>query len=155
MRTINFPCDFDDFIHPSTYVNKLLFSGPGEDSEGTNLQLWNIITEEKIFEFADLTKDMPAITCIEQSPIVDVVALGFQNGEIMLINLLYNELVLRFSQSQDGGPIKTMSFSSDISMGVSLLASVTESRTGGQNVIFWDLNKKKIYSTLPGPHADK
>ena len=31
MRTVNFACDFDDFIHPSTYVNKLLFSGPDED----------------------------------------------------------------------------------------------------------------------------
>jgi len=113
------------------------------------------MTEEKIFEFTDVAKDMPAITCIEQSPVVDVVAVGFQNGEIMLINILYNEVVLRFSQSQDGGPIKTMSFSSDIGMGVSLLASVAESRTGGQNVVFWDLNKKKIYSTLSGPHADK
>ena len=140
MRTLNLGCDFDNFIHPTTYVNKLLLSGPVEDSEASTLQLWNIMTEEKIFEFTDLTQDLPTITCIEQSPVVDVVALGFQNGEILLVNILYNELILRFSQSQDGGSIKTMSFSSDIAMGISLLASVTDSRAGGQNIVFWDLN---------------
>ena len=65
MRTIKFESAFDNFVHPSTYVNKLLFSGSTENGDGTTLQLWNIMTEEKIFEFGDITKDMPAITCIE------------------------------------------------------------------------------------------
>ena len=96
-RSIKFACPFDDFIHPTTYVNKLLFSGSTEDSEDATLQLWNIMTEEKIFEFADITKGMPPITCIQQSPVADVVALGFQNGEIMLVNILYSEQLLAFS----------------------------------------------------------
>jgi U3 small nucleolar RNA-associated protein 21 len=113
------------------------------------------MTEEKLFDFEEFSNDMPAITCLQQSPIVDVVAVGFQNGDIKLVNILYNEVVLEFSQSSDGGPIKSMSFSSDIGMGISLLASVSESRNGGQNIVFWDLNNKKIYSTLNGPHSEK
>ena len=58
---------------------------------------------------------------------VDVVALGFEDGQILLVNLLYNEVLLKFSQSSDGGMIKRMSFSTDLTMGVSLLASITES----------------------------
>ena len=40
-------------------------------------------------------------------------------------------------------------------MDVSLLASVTESRQGGQNIVLWDLNKKMISSTLKQPHSGK
>lgn len=86
---------------------------------------------------------------------MDVVALGFEDGNIALVNLLYAEVLLRFSQSQDGGPIRSLAFSSDTTMGISLLASITESKDGGENVVFWDLNQKKIYSTLKNPHSGK
>lgn len=59
---------------------------------------------------------------------VDVVAVGFANGEILLLNLLYNEVLLKF---KDSNKIKSMTFSSDTSMGVSILASVSESPEGG------------------------
>jgi U3 small nucleolar RNA-associated protein 21 len=68
------------------------------------------------------------ITCIEQSPVVDVVAIGFANGEILLVNLLFNEILLKF---KDSSKIKSMSFSSDTTMGVSILASISESSEGG------------------------
>jgi hypothetical protein len=53
--------DFDNFIHPSTYVNKLLFSGEG------GLQLWNIMTQEKIYDFKEvLGGDSPlTVSCVE------------------------------------------------------------------------------------------
>ena len=59
---------------------------------------------------------------------VDVVAVGFANGEILLLNLLYNEVLLKF---KDSNKIKSMTFSSDTSMGVSILARVSESPEGG------------------------
>ena len=145
-KKIKFDKDFDDVIHPSTYVNKLIFSGPNEKPE-----LWNIMTEEKIFEF-DFGKESD-VTCFEQSPVVDIVAVGFANGDIFLVNLLYNEILLKFSQ--DSSPIKSLSFSSDTTMGVSLLASITESSEGGQNIVIWDLNQKKIFSSLQEAHSNK
>ena len=144
-KKIQFEKDFDQFIHPSTYVNKLLFSAPNENPE-----LWNIMSEEKIFEF-DFAK--AEVTCFEQSPVVDIVAIGFADGQIFLVNLLYNEVLLKFSQ--DSSRIKSLSFSSDTTLGVSLLASVTDSLEGGQNIVFWDLNQKKILSTLQDPHSKK
>jgi len=68
---------------------------------------------------------------MEQSPVVDIVAVGFDDGTIFLLNLLYNQVLLTFNQSADGGPIKRLSFSSDLSLGVSLLASVSHSSNGG------------------------
>lgn len=70
------------------------------------------------------------VSCVEQSPVVDIVAIGMENGEILLVNILYNEVLLKFNQSQDGGKIKRLSFSSCLDLGVSLLASVTESDNG-------------------------
>lgn len=142
VKKIQFEKEFDDFIHPTTYVNKLLFSGVDAT------QLWNIMSEEKIFDFG-----FGDATCFEQSPVVDIVAVGFANGEIRLINLLYNEVLLKFSQ--DGSKIKSLSFSSDTTLGVSILASVSESSEGGENIVFWDLNQKKILSTLQDAHSSK
>ena len=87
---------------------------------------------------------------------VDVVAVGFEGGQIAIVNLLYSEILLTLDQSNDGGPIKSLSFSSDTTqMQVSLLASVTKSANGGENIVFWDLNKKMISSTLKRAHSAK
>lgn len=92
---------------------------------------------------------------MSQSPVVDVIVVGFEKGKIMLVNILYNDVLLTLDQSADGGPVKCVTFSTDTEMQVSLLASVTESRDGGQNIVLWDLNEKKISSTLKKPHSGK
>ena len=58
-------------------------------------------------------------------------ALGFENGQILIVNLLYDEILQKFSQEEEHGAIKSMSFSTDVSLGVSLLATVTDSVQGG------------------------
>ena len=45
-----------------------------------------------------------------------------------MVNLLYNEVLLKF---KDSSKIRSMSFTSDTTMGVSILASVSESSEGG------------------------
>lgn len=44
------------------------------------------------------------------------------------MNILYNEILLKF---KDSSKIRSLSFSSDTTMGVSILASVSESENGG------------------------
>lgn len=68
---------------------------------------------------------------------MDVVAVGFSNGTILMVNLLYNQVLLKFKHSAEDGAIRRISFSSDMALGVSLLASISE-RSG--EVVFWDLN---------------
>jgi len=86
--------------------------------------------------------------------VVDILALGFEDGHIILLNILYNEELLSFTHSSNPGPICSLSFSSDLNLGISLLGSVSSSEEG-ENITFWDLNKKKIHCTLPGAHDGK
>ena len=105
-KQIPFVDPFDDFIHPRTYVNKLLFSGckVGDETKPT-LQLWNIMSQEMVFSFDELIakvvkgKKNCLITCMEESPVVDVIAIGFENGLIAIVNLLYSEVLLTLDQS--------------------------------------------------------
>ena len=80
------------------------------------------MSEEMVYSFDELLAKfvkgsggsaVGGITCLEESPIVDVVAVGFQGGQIAIINLLYSEILLTLDQTSDGGPIKSLSFSSD------------------------------------------
>lgn len=49
-RTLKFEATFDLFSHPTTYVNKLLFSGT-MSSEEPVLELWNVIENKKLCSF--------------------------------------------------------------------------------------------------------
>ena len=84
---------------------------------------------EKVFDFPKFIGK--GVSCIEQSPVVDVVAVGCSNGEIHIVNLLYDEELVHFTHKGNGGRIKSLSFSSDLTLGVSLLASISESLTDG------------------------
>ena len=105
-------------VHPATYLNKVLV---GYD-DGV-IELWNFRRSSLIFKFTchekyfeeqrrlqnidvygnsidDLDQPVviPAVTCIEQSPACDVVAVGFATGDILLVNLKYDEILFSFQQ---------------------------------------------------------
>lgn len=77
-------------------------------------------------------------------------AVGCSDGAIHLINLLYDEHLLTFTQ-RDGAVIAT-SFITDTSLGLSLMASA--SRDSG-TIVLWDLNSKKIYAEMKQPHGGR
>jgi U3 small nucleolar RNA-associated protein 21 len=68
-------------MHPATYLNKFLVGF----SDG-HLELWNVRRRCIIYTFKSHTQHFasastpPGITCIEQSPACDVVAVGFTSG---------------------------------------------------------------------------
>jgi U3 small nucleolar RNA-associated protein 21 len=129
VKQMKFETSFDNLVHPNTYVNKLLFSCSENSSTGSCLELWNIMSCERVFEFPRFKNK--GVSCIEQSPVVDVVAVGCTNGEIHIVNLLYDEELVHFTHKSSDGKIKSMSFSSDLTLGVSLLASIAESPVEG------------------------
>lgn len=119
IKKLNFAQDFELMMHPTSYVNKLLFAGKGR------AELWNIIENEKIYEFKRIVegKESQKITQIVQSPVVHTVAIGFSDGEIRVCNLQYDQVLFTF-KSTDGG-VSSLSFSTDTSLGLSLLASTS------------------------------
>lgn len=86
--------------HPSTYINKILLG-----SVQGSLQLWNIKTSKLVYAFEGWKS---SVTCLEQSPAIDVTAIGLQNGKIILHNLKYDKTVMEFCQ--DWGPVLCLSF---------------------------------------------
>lgn len=122
-------------MHPQTYVNKVLIG-----SEQGGLQLWNIRHGKLIHSFKIFDSK---ITVLEQAPAIDVAAIGLSNGKIVLLNLKADRIVMEFSQEY--GMVTGISFRTD---GPSTMAT---SSTNGQ-IAFWNLDEKKIESTLLAHH---
>ncbi|XP_016200315.1 WD repeat-containing protein 36 isoform X1 [Arachis ipaensis] len=123
-------------MHPDTYLNKVLVG-----SEQGPMQLWNISTKKKIFEFKGW--DSP-ITCCVSSPALDVVAVGCADGSVHVHNIRYDEELVTFTHSTRGS-VTALSFCTD---GQPLLAS------GGSSGVIsvWNLEKKRLQSVVREAH---
>ena len=64
-----------------------------------------------------------------------------------MVNLLYDEVLFSFRHRE--GAVTALSFLTDSDLGLSLLASTSQ---GSGQVVFWDLNAKKIWCSLQAPH---
>lgn len=124
-------------LHPSTYLNKILFG-----SRQGSMELWNINTAKQIYKFKGW--NCP-ITCLEQAPAIDVVAVGLHNGKIVIHNIKYDETIMEFTQ--DWGTVTSISFRSD---GHPIMA--TGSMKG--HIVFWDLEERRVMSQLLSAHDD-
>eukprot|EP01112_Ceratiomyxa_fruticulosa_P017952 TRINITY_DN5675_c0_g1_i1.p1 TRINITY_DN5675_c0_g1~~TRINITY_DN5675_c0_g1_i1.p1 ORF type:complete len:537 (-),score=83.21 TRINITY_DN5675_c0_g1_i1:212-1822(-) len=124
-------------IHPTTYLNKILFGS----SEG-KLILFNIKTMQLVYTFSGWGSE---VTCIAQSSVVDVVAIGLKNGTILVHNLKFDKTVMQFKQS---GMVTTLSFRND---GPSFL--VSGDLVG--NVHIWDLEQSSLKHIMKEAHKGK
>ncbi|EGD76204.1 hypothetical protein PTSG_00909 [Salpingoeca rosetta] len=118
-------------FHPSTYLNKILLG-----SKQGALQLWNIRTRTLVHTFKGWGS---GVSCVAQSPVVDVVGIGLESGAIHVHNLRYDESVVSFTQ--DGGPITAVSFRTD---GEPIMASANTSGS----VAIWDLESRRLVTVL-------
>ncbi|KAK3017295.1 hypothetical protein RJ639_006399 [Escallonia herrerae] len=110
-------------------------------SQDGSLQLWNISTKKKLFEFKGWKS---AISCCVSSPALDVVAVGCANGKIHVHNIRYDEEIVNFSHSTRGA-VTALSFRTD---GQPLLAS-----GGSSGVIsIWNLDKKRLQCVIRDAH---
>lgn len=134
-------------IHPLSYFNRILFSKIPEQYEidlqyknyTADLVLYNINTQKEIFNFKkeNIFPKETTICLIEQSPIIDAVAVAFESGDIIIMNLKTAKIIL--SLKSVSKPI-SMSFSTSLSLKRSLLAT-----SNGNAITLWDLNEKKSF----------
>lgn len=123
-------------MHPDTYLNKVILG-----SEEGSLQLWNISTKQKLYEFKGWKS---SICCCVSSPALDVVAVGCADGTIHIHNIRYDEEIVTFSHSTRGA-VTALSFSTD---GQPLVAS-----GGSSGVIsIWNLEKRRLQSVIREAH---
>ena len=151
-------------MHPSIYVNKVVVGC----SNGT-LQLWNIVKASLIYDFtchlpflsssssSSSSSTAVSVTCMEQSPAINIAAIGFSSGLILLINLKLDNVL--FSFSQDEGQVTSLSFRQDaLAEKFPYLAS---SSADGR-VHIWNLGNgveeeesRKLAETLDDAHEER
>ncbi|GJN38938.1 hypothetical protein PR202_gb28020 [Eleusine coracana subsp. coracana] len=123
-------------MHPDTYLNKVIIG-----SEEGPLQLWNISTKKKIYEFKGWNS---AVRCCVSSPALDIVAVGCSDGTVHVHNIRYDEELMSFNH-QIRGAVTALSFRTD---GQPLLAS-----GGSSGVIsIWNLEKRRLHSVIRDAH---
>lgn len=117
--------------HPPTYLNKILLG-----SEQGSLQLWNIKTSSLKYNYVRDTFDSKVLV-LEPAPAIDVVAIGFADGDVVLLNLKYDEIVMQFKQ--DWGPATAISFRTD---------GQPYMMTGSPNghIVVWNLEERNIFN---------
>ncbi|KAJ3255449.1 hypothetical protein HK103_006266 [Boothiomyces macroporosus] len=119
-------------LHPSTYLNKILLVFDNK------VQLWNIRTVSKLYEF----KFNSPVTCMTQSPSIDVIAFGLLDGTIILHNIKMDKEIMRFNQE---GKVTSISFRTD---GQTIMA--TGSMAG--DLALWDLGEKRLVHLMTNCH---
>ena len=92
-------------LHPATYLNKVLLGAPSG-----KMQLWNLRARARVHEF-DRGWESP-VTALEQSPALDVVAVGLFDGRILLHNLKYDSTILEVKHD-DGDAVRSLAFRTD------------------------------------------
>ncbi|WCJ34926.1 transducin family protein / WD-40 repeat family protein [Euphorbia peplus] len=123
-------------MHPDTYLNKVVLG-----SQEGSLQLWNISTKKKLYEFKGWNS--PITSCVS-SPALDVIAVGCADGRIHVHNILCDEELVTFSHSTRGS-VTALCFSTD---GKPLLASGSSSGV----ISIWNLEKRKLQSVIREAH---
>jgi len=118
------------FVHPKGYFNKILIGFESGES-----QLWNLKTKKLLYTFKGWSSK---IMCFEQSPVLDVLAFGLEDGRVIVHNIKQDKTVTQFQQQ---GPVTSVSFRTD---GTSFMAS---SNPRGR-VAIWDLEKKNLFKNL-------
>ncbi|XP_016960808.1 WD repeat-containing protein 36 [Drosophila biarmipes] len=113
--------------HPPTYINKIVLG-----SQQGQLKILNI---KKNIVVCTLSHHKSRITCIEPAPALDVVAVGHGDGAIVLVNLKFDELLMKFHQ--DWGQVTKLSFRTD---GPPILVSACSNGY----MAFWNLEERKL-----------
>ena len=121
-------------VHPSAYVNKILLG-----SHEGGMQLWNFHSMTLIYEFKPFSSP---ITCLTQSPSIDVVAVGLLDGTVIIYNIRFVKEIMRVHQE---GKVTAISFRTD---GEAVMA--TSNMTG--DIALWDLDEKRLIHLMTGCH---
>lgn len=133
--------EISSMVHIPTYTNKMLIGGVNGE-----LELWNINTGRKIYEFSSHKKSI-GVTCISASPAIDVAGIGYMDGTLQVVNLKSDEVLMTLSQIEHGS-VTSLAFRSDYSDGMLV------SGTSSGDLVVWDLTKRAIHSFVKNVHSN-
>jgi U3 small nucleolar RNA-associated protein 21 len=79
------------------------------------------------------------------------VAIGLKSGEIIVHNLKFDEIFVKFKQ--DWGPVTSLAFRSDRNDLLISGSSEISDQEGSGHVAIWDLNEKKLSGQMRDAHC--
>ncbi|KMV65933.1 hypothetical protein M970_060310 [Encephalitozoon cuniculi EcunIII-L] len=95
-------------FHPHTYINKVV-----KVLKGGRMVLFNVSSRREIYVYRAFEA---MITAIEQSPVVDVVGIGLENGTVHIFNLRTDKILFSFKVD---GRVSELSFGGNYLMAIS------------------------------------
>uniref|UniRef100_A0A6A7FQS0 WD repeat-containing protein 36-like n=1 Tax=Hirondellea gigas TaxID=1518452 RepID=A0A6A7FQS0_9CRUS len=127
--------DITAMVHPPTYLNKVLIG-----SRQGSLRLINLKSSKVIYEFDGWNS---AVTVIQPSHAIDVVAIGLDDGRIIIHNLKFDKTIMTLKQ--DWGKVTALNFRSDNN-------AILLSGSAVGHIGLWDLEEKCLKSTIEKAH---
>lgn len=140
---INLSCV--SMIQLPTYRNKQLIS-----LARGGLQLWNVEAKKCIYSFESCNRKSIPIIVLCAAPAIDIVAIGYSDGLISLMNAKSDTVLFSLSIG-DGRRVTALAFRefTDDDNDLHLFASADDSGT----ILIWDLKERRIYSTIAKAHS--
>lgn len=131
--------------HPPTYLNKVVVG----DSSGC-FSVVNLRSRKVLYRSRSLGSP---IACLEPAPAVDVLAIGLDDGRVVVHNIRADRTVVTFRHAEAdadllGGGVTALSFCTDPLREPALLST---SARGA--MALWDLTAKRLSWAQPGTHA--
>ncbi|ADM11637.2 rRNA-processing protein UTP21 [Encephalitozoon intestinalis ATCC 50506] len=120
--------EIESLFHPHTYVNKVV-----KILRGGRMVLFNVSTRREVYVYKPFEA---TITAIEQSPVIDVVGIGLENGIVHVFNLRTDKILFSFKA---GCKVHGLSF------GGNHLMVIT-----GKEMLMFDLDEKKKMGSIEG-----
>lgn len=122
-----------------TYLNKI-FVGRRDGW----VEIWNVSTGKLIYTILPPTPKCGAVTCLEPTPALSLLAISYANGPLIIHDILMDKRVVSLMTGTEEAPVTTMSFRTD-GLGAGqdgrkdgVMATAT---TKNGDVTFWDLNR--------------
>lgn len=129
--------------HPPTYINKVLLG-----ARDGRCMIINLRTKKIVHEFEGFGA---SVSCLEPSPVLDVVAVGLEDGRIILHNFRADETITTFRHAKDEERralhvVKHLTFRTD---GNEVLVSADAEG----NFFVWDLHEQLVRSEFRCVHV--
>eukprot|EP00808_Paulinella_micropora_P025868 g1005.t1 len=98
-------------------------------------------------EVSDLASFMGGVTCMAAAPVLDVCAVGFGDGAVLVVQLKYDKVLARFRHAEAEGPVVALSFRTDPGNSHYLISGSAKG-----HVACWDLKQQRLASLLRNAH---
>ncbi|KAI1179416.1 WD domain-containing protein [Nemania sp. FL0916] len=122
-----------------TYLNKV-FAGRRDGW----VEIWNVSTGKLIYTLLPPSTTCGAVTCMQPSPALSLMAISYSNGALIVRNILTDKTLIQLNAGSPDAPVTSIAFRTD-GMGAGqdgredgVMATATDA---SGDVTFWDLNK--------------